>query len=178
MNIKPKFTRKTTILALVVLLALIATIVILFVTKNSSDQTENQSSSESSSGTPQTIDEPAPEGLEDPQVSTFDVELPEGTISPHTVASDPDKYLGKEINIRGLIIESSRGQYSITGQKPEEELGLRLDFTQSDIDPQQYSNSGYESTDRRVFEPVTIVGKLKTPDGKNPLTFEVKSIQK
>lgn len=177
MNISSKLTKKSIVITLVLIIILGLAITFFLVKKNDSVHPDNQSSSEENSNAPGALNEPKPEGLESPADITLDSELPEGTISPHTVASDAGKYFGKELKIRGLIVEASSGNYSITSQKAEENLGLRLDFSKSDVNPQQYSNSGFESNERKFSDPVTVVGKLKAPDGKNPLTLEVKSIQ-
>ena len=166
MNIRSKFNKKSSAIALILIIILVSLLAVFLIKKNDSPQSDNQSSNGApGSNAPAAVDEPKPEGLQDPEAISLDTELPEGTLSPHTVASDPNQYFGKELKVRGLVVESSSGTYSITGQKPEEELGLRLDFSKVSTVTKQYST------------PVTIIGSLKTPDGKNPLTLEVESIQ-
>src|SRR5688572_28657823 len=45
--------------------------------------------------------------------------LPAGTLSPTTIAAKPDDYNGKEVKVRGLIVETSDGKYVIVGQETE-----------------------------------------------------------
>lgn len=179
MSIGSKIIKKNNLIILSILIIIlgVASTVIL-IKRDDPAQSVNQVPDENNSDSPEAIDEPKPDNLaEPPQESTLDTELPKGTVSPQTVASDANKYFNKQLKVRGLIVEVSSGSYSIISQKAEEDLGLRLDFAGSGIDPQQYSNSGYESSEKHFNDPVTVIGKLKTPDGKNPLTFKVTSVQ-
>lgn len=103
-----------------------------------------------------------------------DDKLPEGTISPFAVASDPLAYKDKPLKLRGLVAESSSGQYSLASQKTDEPLGIRLDFSKSKIDPVQYAN-----TSKKTANPVTVTGTLaetKNPAGNFIYVVTVESV--
>ena len=169
-----KFSKKLLFLGIVIIaLGVTGTIIILNKEKDSKNSS-NKNIKDSAAPAPADTNEPKP--TDSSYSPKLDKELPEGTISPHTVASDPNQYLGKEIKVRGLIVESSPGQYSITSQKSDEPLGLKLELG-SNIDVKPYLNVGYNSKEQpHLADPVTITGKLTNLKPGQPLSFEVKSI--
>ncbi len=115
--------------------------------------------------------------IDEIQSRAVDQKIPEGTISPHAISIAPQKYVDKEVKIRGLIVETAPGQYSAVSQDPNEPLGLKLDFSKSGVDPNKYANT---SKDTKLKDPVTVVGKLnqtKTDNSYITFTFIVKSVQ-
>lgn len=115
-----------------------------------------------------------------------DQKIPEGTVSPHAISIAPQKYLDKEVKIRGLVVETAPGQYSAVSQDTNEPLGLKLDFSKSGVDVSKYANTSIKpdtqtsTKEVKVKDPVTIVGKLSQSkaDGNNvTFTLIVKSVQ-
>lgn len=103
--------------------------------------------------------------------------LPEGTISPTTIARDYDQYNGKELKVRGRIIEISEGKYMIVGQEQKEPAAVNLDISKANTDISQYI-SGYSDISRynagndpnkpeiKTAGAVTVTGTIGL-DGRN-----------
>jgi hypothetical protein len=166
------------LIILVVFLLLVGGVSAFLLTTKESPPPNNSSNSESPEPPqPTATDEPKPAEAE-PYALKLDDELPKGTLSPHEVASNPDQYSGKEIRVRGLIVESSQGQYSITSQEPSEQHGLRLVFDKS-IDLQPYINTGFGDSEEppQLAGPVTISGKLANIEQGQPLGFKIQSLE-
>lgn len=115
-----------------------------------------------------------------------DSKIPEDTISPHEAAGNPQKYLDKQIKVRGLITKIGDDKFIIVSQNPNESIALNLDFSNSNIDPNNYSNPAASPDNPEVpsgaklKDPVTIVGKLTENKGENnimTISFVVESIE-
>ena len=104
--------------------------------------------------------------------------LPQGTISPTTIAAKPNDYDGKEVKVRGLIVETSDGQYIIVGQEIENPGSIALDFSGTKVDPKPYIGAHANLEEGQANLPtvgaVTVTGKIsKDPD----LKLTVKAIK-
>lgn len=115
-----------------------------------------------------------------------DSKIPDNTISPHEAAGNPQKYLDKQIKVRGLITKIGDGKFVLVSQNPNESIALNLDFSNSKIDPNNYSNPSASpenpevSPGAKLKDPVTVVGKLSENKSDNNLvtiSFVVESIE-
>lgn len=110
--------------------------------------------------------------------------LPQGTVSPSSVVLEPHKYADKQIKVRGQVIGSGQDQYAIIGQEADKPVGLRLDFSKSNVDPKPYAATApgtkVESDKAPAIEPVTVTGTLQKSEANGILTytFFVQSIDK
>ncbi len=102
------------------------------------------------------------------QNAKIDQKTPENTISPQEIATNPQKYLDKQIKVYGIINKINDEQYSIASTNPKETLGLRIDFSQSNVNPNDYANpsikAGSDETiikNAKLKDPVTVVGAVK-----------------
>jgi len=90
--------------------------------------------------------------------------LPEGTISPNDAVKDLQKYKGKEIKVRGMIVETAPDKYSLVSQDQENPGALILDTSKSQTGPKEFI-SGYVDQSRRdpskpPVEAATVTGTL------------------
>ncbi len=113
-----------------------------------------------------------------------DSALPAGTISPSTIATQPQTYADKDIKVRGRIVESGTNQYSIVGQEVDKPLGLRLDFSKSNVDPKTYTSPAIgtkvDGNKPPMLDPVTVSGKLVKAEANGFTTYSlvVTSVEK
>ena len=101
--------------------------------------------------------------------------LPEGVLSPQAVALEPHKYADKQIKVKGNVVESQPGQYSLVGQEAGKPLGLRLDFSKSNTDPKSFSpaSAGAQTENEKpaVPAPVTVSGTLVSTKANDSNTY-------
>lgn len=120
-----------------------------------------------------------PQGI--PVPVKFEDTLPQGTISPTTVAAKLQDYTDKEVKLRGLILEISPGKYGIVGQEKKNAARLNLDFSGSTIDPKQYiSGFGYEDDSnamKKTVGAVTVTGTVTSSPTSGGTTIKVKAVQ-
>lgn len=115
----------------------------------------------------------------------FEEKLPDGTISPKSINSDSGQYMNKVIQVRGILIERSAGNYFVAGQEQNRPGTLNLDVATNNVDVSKYVG-GYTDTKNLANKnpsttgiqpgPVTITGKLITQSNK--LTLIVTKIQR
>lgn len=129
------------------------------------------------SSPPQRGNTPRPEGVTAPL--QLESKLPEGTLSPTVVATSPDTYNGKEISVRGILLESGQGRFILVGQELDKPRSVTLDFTGTDIDPKPFigafTNENEAAFSNKSTGPVTVTGTAQK-DGLN-VKLIVKSVQ-
>lgn len=125
------------------------------------------------------------EQIENSEKRNLDENIPEDTLSPHVVSTQFQKYVNKQIKVRGLVTATGDDKYIIVSQDPNESIALPLDFSQTSIDPKTYANPSYANEnqsmpgDTKLKDPVTITGKLNEikNNGSTSITFVVESIE-
>lgn len=129
------------------------------------------------SSPPQSGNTPRPDGVAAPL--QLESKIPEGTLSPTVVAASPDTYSGKEINVRGILLESVAGKFILVGQELDKPRSVTLDFTGTNIDPKPFigafTNDNEAAFSNKTTGPVTVTG-IAQKDGLN-VKLLVKSVQ-
>lgn len=177
--------KKTYLLGLIILLIIISGSVYAIASGKKHDDKSNSSNqaapssqnTDNKSGAPgaANVDKSAPE---DKSAATpeLDKQLPAGTISPTTVATNTTKYLGQTIQVRGLVVDTGNGNYELVDENASQKsYSLKLS---SDTDLKPYSNSTSSSKGALHFhDPVTVVGTLAEPAKGKPVTLVVQSVE-
>lgn len=83
---------------------------------------------------------------------TTDTSLPEGIISPTQVSKKPEDYLGKELKLKGVIVETGDNNFIIAGMEESGSGGIKLDLSGFSGDPKEFAISNTNS-------PVVVSGK-------------------
>lgn len=76
--------------------------------------------------------------------------VPAGTFSPTTIAAKPDEYKGKELKVRGRVIQTGANKYIIAGQEKENSAAIDLSLSDFNDDINQHI-SGY--VNKEDFKP-------------------------
>lgn len=104
-------------------------------------------------------------------------------LSPYNVALKPNQYTDKVIEVSGFIQQTPQSTYILMSREPEEPIGLALDFSQSNINPDNYAAKAVTSKESNpdttnVQKKVTIKGTLKEHKKDNLLSYslEVESL--
>ena len=118
-------------------------------------------------------------------VAKQDTSLPEGTVSPKALVMEPQKYTDKQVKVRGRIIQFGQDQYNIIGPETDNPVGLRADFSKSNVDPKTYSapplGTKVQGSKPPTLDTVTVTGTLQkkeSSDGSLTYNFVVQSISK
>lgn len=120
-----------------------------------------------------------------PDASAIKLEekIPEGTISPTAIVGKSQEYEGKEVKVRGRVVELAANDYIIAGQEPQKAAGIKLDFGDSGVNPTEYVSSfadpnknvpTNENPNPKQVSAVTVTGTISVKSDR--LTLTVKSI--
>jgi hypothetical protein len=121
----------------------------------------------------------------DPNASAVKLEekIPDGTISPTAIVGKSQEYEGKEVKVRGRVVEMSANEYIIAGQEPQKAAGIKLDFGDSGVNPTEYVSSfadpnknapTAENPNPKQVGAVTVTGTVSIKSDR--LTLTVKNI--
>lgn len=101
---------------------------------------------------------------------SFDQKLPEGTISPGEIINNPDTYKGKEVKVRGRVVETGDNKYVLVSSEANGKGSVVLDvpngvdiakYVAAYSDPKKITPVESESNPTpKSVKPVTVTGTL------------------
>lgn len=104
-----------------------------------------------------------------------------------TVLTQPEKYLDKEVTVRGTIYKLDQNEYYLVEQvkKPSKDTpnSIKLDLSKTKIDPSQYANAGSTTKKKNdakapeIKPAVTVTGKIISTQTAGRFVLVVSSIK-
>lgn len=126
-----------------------------------------------------------PEGAK--PATQIESKLPDGTISPSTIIAKASEYDGKDVAVRGLVVNLNADKYVIVGQQSKDNTAINLDTsTNPKLNLKDFvgATSGADTAASTALSgPVTIKGtfKLTKPDENSKVSsysLVIKSVTK
>ncbi len=99
-------------------------------------------------------------------ITQFEDSVPSGTISPSEITKDPNKFNGKEVKVRGSIVQMTDGKYFVVGQEKTNPPAIALDLGNSGIKIEDYV-SAYADPNKTTPQEVG----SNTPKNVGPVTI-------
>jgi hypothetical protein len=118
-------------------------------------------------------------------ITQFEDSVPSGTISPSEITKDPNKFSGKEVKVRGIIVQMTDGKYFVVGQEKTNPPAIALDLTNSGskiddyvsayADPNKTTPQENGSNTPKNIGPVTVTATFSA--GPTTASLKVKKIE-
>lgn len=104
--------------------------------------------------------------------------------SPGDVAPKLPQYIDKKISLKGLIYKVGESDYYVINSEGTP-VGVKLDFSQSKLDPQRYANGGSVAAQQKPEKgkqletkgPFIVTGKVLQPKPDGPTVLLVESVK-